>query len=352
MPVVYCKVCGRKNNGPTAAIGKHGKCKQCQSLVLIPDQDEEPPPTENPSLEIVPAVAMQIDEDENERGKYKSASPDNVPLLATVPGSPVSSLGIASIILGILGFFICWIPFVNLLSLPLCGVGLVLGFFSLFMARKHSGGIGFPIGGLVVSGLGFLIALSMNLFFGAAISRIGKTSASGAQPNTNVSGNTEAIRSSTETATPATSTAKLGDVEVCIERVAVERVKLKDVLGDAESKETLLTIRIGITNRNKSKKPSYTTWDPEFARDDSAILRDNFDNSYKRVFFSAMTQVIGHVRSETLYPNKTIKDILVFETPLETVGFMMLKLPAKNFGGEGEIIFKIEGVMIEGLKSK
>lgn len=75
---------------------------------------------------------------------------------------------------------------------------------------------------------------------------------------------------------------------------------------------------------------------------DFATLRDNFGNSYKRIHFGIGTRVVDAVeRSESLYPGKSLKDVVVFELPIDTAQYLNLELPAINFGGEGMIRFRI-----------
>jgi hypothetical protein len=75
-------------------------------------------------------------------------------------------------------------------------------------------------------------------------------------------------------------------------------------------------------------------------------LTDNFGNGYKQVNFGLGSRVDGQVHSESIYPGKAISDLLVFEKPLDTAQYLLLELPAKNFGGQGRLRFKIPKSMI------
>lgn len=73
-----------------------------------------------------------------------------------VPRQHSNSLGTASMILGILGLFLCWMPF---FGLPLAGLGLALGGFGILASLGRKGtGVGMAIGGTFVSGLVLLVA--------------------------------------------------------------------------------------------------------------------------------------------------------------------------------------------------
>jgi hypothetical protein len=115
------------------------------------------------------------------------------------------------------------------------------------------------------------------------------------------------------------------------------RVLLKESFGNGEtsSQDDLLLIEDEITNLSPSKKLDYRGWngaDFVFGRD-FASLKDNFDNSYKRINFGFSTQVVGQVKSESIYPGKSQRDVLVFEKPVPNVEYLNLELPAGNFRG-------------------
>ena len=70
-------------------------------------------------------------------------------------------------------------------------------------------------------------------------------------------------------------------------------------------------------------------------------LTDNFKNTYKRVNFGLLAEVKGQIKSESIYPGKTVNDLLVFEVPLKNVQYLRLELPAENIGGSGKLRFQI-----------
>jgi hypothetical protein len=80
---------------------------------------------------------------------------------------------------------------------------------------------------------------------------------------------------------------------------------------------------------------------------DYATLEDNFGNTYKRINFGFSSNPVGAVeRSESIYPNKSVSDVLVFEMPIDTIEYLRLELPAKNFGGTGMLRLEIPKQMI------
>ena len=103
-------------------------------------------------------------------------------------------------------------------------------------------------------------------------------------------------------------------------------------------------IKLELLNTNPTKKVEYHSWagkDISFDRD-FASLKDNFGNRYKRITFGFASKPVGAVeRSESIYPNKSVSDLLVFEVPLDTATHLDLELPAKNYGSEGMVRFRI-----------
>ena len=138
------------------------------------------------------------------------------------------------------------------------------------------------------------------------------------------------------------------DVQIRITSVQVGKVALRSTFGTpGSSKEEYLAITLELTNRNETKKLEYKTWAGgrlNYVRD-LAALRDNFDNTYKRIGFTDLPE--GRTESSSIYPGKSVTDVLVFEPPLETAEHLDLQLPGKSFGGDGMIRLRIPKGMIE-----
>ncbi|MBN2578960.1 MAG: hypothetical protein JXB10_08210 [Pirellulales bacterium] len=136
-----------------------------------------------------------------------------------------------------------------------------------------------------------------------------------------------------------------GDLQVRIIKVVIGKVPLKDIFSDGGiSQNNLLMVNLELTNMNQQKKVEYQSWsgkDISFERD-YATLKDNFGNNYKRINFGVSTIPVGAIeRSESIYPNKTVSDVLVFEVPLDTATYLELELPCENYNGEGMVRFRI-----------
>lgn len=134
-----CPRCSRAILADASHAGKLATCPKCETSVRIPLSNQESP-------------------------QLRSA-----PVLVTHEGRQ-NSLGIASLILGILAFLFCWIPFLGIVSIPIGGLGFILGLVGLIIAiRRQGSGIGFVIAGSAVSLLAVIIASMMTYAAGKAI---------------------------------------------------------------------------------------------------------------------------------------------------------------------------------------
>jgi len=142
---------------------------------------------------------------------------------------------------------------------------------------------------------------------------------------------------------------RLGDVEVQITGLKVGKVAVKDLFGtDKQSTDDLLTISVEVSNTSTGKKIDFRSWQAERMEFDGvfAALTDNNENTYKRINFGAGTKISGSVGDDSIYPGKSVTDILVFEKPVDTAKLFHLELPGKNFNSEGILRFEIPATMI------
>ncbi|MDW8244713.1 MAG: hypothetical protein RMJ88_16010 [Thermogemmata sp.] len=143
---------------------------------------------------------------------------------------------------------------------------------------------------------------------------------------------------------PSTEVAQHGDIRVKILAAAVRQVPLNDF---SVSRDNLLMITLQLTNVNPKRIVTYRSWGgwgrilhPNSER---AGLKDDIGNSYALIKFNLGAYPLGAVneKSESIYSDKPISDILVFERPVAAAKYLDLNLPAKNFGETGEIRFRI-----------
>ena len=281
-----------------------------------------------------------------------------------------SSLGVASLVLGTVAFAICWVPLLGMLGLPLSGLGFVLGLIGILVALVRKGSsIGYPIAGTLICGVSVVMTVTMTTAIAdgleAATQSVKRSHHQRNRTNQQVVPSMDNVSTPTQDAvtaqTPqdeiaepaiewasAESAVMQDDVQIRITSVQVGKVTLRSTFGTpGSSKEEFLAIAVELTNLSETKKLEYKTWAGgglRYARD-LAALCDNFDNTYKRIGFTDLPE--GRTESASIYPGKSIIDVLVFESPLETVEHLDLQLPGKGFGGDGMIRLRIPASMIE-----
>jgi hypothetical protein len=301
-----------------------------------------------------------------------------------------ASWGISSLIIGILALLVCWIPILNLLAAPVGALGLLLGLISVVVAVKRQGiGVGFAVAGTAISALSLLVILCINGLIVGGVNAASKAmidaekrrtatnqspvtstpaikseSKAPSQPSIEMVAKSNAASASIPTVTPVptasptpaevwtptTTPVRQGDVQIRVLWAMVAKVPLREEIGDGtgSSKEPMLGIKIEITNISQTKKVEYKTWaGADFTMDrDFATVADDFGNRYKRVNFGISTKPVGRTEQDSIYPSKSVSDLLIFEPPIKGAQYLNLELPAANFGGEGMIRLQIPARMI------
>ena len=336
-----CSHCNQSLEAPEELLGQVLKCPSCNKNIQVPKSQ----------IRTAPEAALRNVSVEIKRG----ASP----------------LGIAALVLGILACLICWIPIIGLLSIPLSIIGLLLGFIGLIMATiSKKTGFAFPVGGEIVCLLAIIIAISSTGSCVKAVSeatekaeRTNQFIVPAETPESAPSASAESKLSesgvaSGEASTPppdeqwtnAANAVQQGDIQVRVTDVSVGKVELERMFGDmAQSQDELLIITVQVNNLSSAKKLDFRTWrggDFSVGRDVASLCDDN-SNSYKRITFGASSVPVGGVSRESVYPGKSVTDVLVFEVPVDVAQWLHIELPAGNFGGEGMIRLEIPASMIK-----
>lgn len=290
----------------------------------------------------------------------QTAAP-GMPVVAVAPNVAVQvnisqsktahSLGIGAMVLGIVGLITVCFPFI---SLPLSGLGFLLGAFGLGMAIVRKGtGIGFSIAGAAISGVIFLPSLLFWTMlagaFKSASDEVAKQVQRAEQTNQTAVGGTSGAEDGSGDWADASQGVRQGDVEVRVTSVKIGPIDFKD-FDNHDTEHPMATIQLSIANLGQTKKLQYRSWGASgsiFPTDD-ATLTDNFDNNYNLLPSGMITPVKGQLERESLYPGKSVTDVLIFEPPIATAQFLKLELPAGAFGGTGKLRLKIPKSMITG----
>lgn len=276
-----------------------------------------------------------------------------------------SSLGVAALVLGIISLFFVWIPFINLIAVVLAAVGLLMAVIGLFvsLARKGSG-IGYPIAGGVVCAIPLVFGIILT--FAAINAREAIVKANVDRALRNVSTNQQLAGDGSNGAdpgagtpatpagiswAPASEAVRQGDVTVQITEVRVGSVKMSSGPGrdGVASDEPLLKVTLRVTNTSANRKIEMRSWsnDSGWSRDTAPALADNFENDYSQKGTGMYRPVGGLMIMESVYPGKSVVDVVAFQAPVDGIEFVRLELPAMNFGGDGMIRFEIPASMIQ-----
>lgn len=392
--------CGREYRVKPESLGKTATCKGCgQTFVLAATSPQvvhqaparsipAAPPHAGPLREAQPVGGVAVIAPVAEPHRTEQGHQPGAPIINIAPPRRGSSLGVASLVLGILAFLICWIPLVNLLGVPLAALGLLLGAIGFLVALTRKGAsIGYPIAGSAICGLALFVSISMTVALVGGLKKAGdeivaqserrnatiQTTVAPAvnpprpeKPPTAAKTTPPAAEPAKPKPTPrplpekpaapetewasAESAVRQGDIQVQIKSVKVGQVPLKDRIGGGEgkSKDALLSIQIEIKNLSETKKVDYRTWGGQSVSFGTRVgLTDNFDNRYKLINFGFSNEVVGAIQSESIYPAKSICDVIVFEEPVGKVEFLNLELPAEQFGGTGMLRIRIPAAMIK-----
>ena len=121
------------------------------------------------------------------------------------------------------------------------------------------------------------------------------------------------------------------------------RVPLKDDWAGKPqvSADDLLSVDLSVKNTSSTQLLTYQPLGAEvisFRR--KASLTDDFGNVYKRIHFGIGTEVKGAAKKLTIYPGKSVDDVLVFELPIKRAQTLTLTVPLHALGIEREIRFQ------------
>jgi len=300
----------------------------------------------------------------------------HTPVQVNVNQSKMShSLGIGSLVIGFLAFFVCWTPFVGVFF---AGIGFLLGAAGVVIAVQRKGsGVGYSIAGSAVSLVALVIggvvtagtsAVVLSLYeaaVGSSAEAIQAERADKVEQNTENPDTPENVIPVEENGVdksvpPAAKNDPLwkdasfhqviGNVRISITMVVTGTVPLRAGILDRESESLneLLMVWLKIENISKRTKIDYSGWMSKYAslRDIDASLTDDVDNRYRQINFSGLSTVHGATPSESIYPGTAIEDAIVFELPVKGTRFLRLKLTSNAFGEEGDIRFQIPASMI------
>jgi hypothetical protein len=285
-----------------------------------------------------------------------------------VDNSPVADgLGISSLIVGILSFFVCWIPLINF---GVGGLGLLLGIAGIVMAIQRKGNaIGYSIAGTAVSTISFLLGVLYLTMFAGALKSNMQTAENQQESVSTVPSNLSApSRSDEKTVTSARTNDQpenknwvaaqmpisIGNVELEVTEAKIGKISLVSEFNDrvSETPEEYFLIRLRIKNNDINKKINYRSWMGDFANLSgvTASLTDEHGNKYKFITTPSTFKIEGTEGNGSIYPQKDIQDAVVFEQPVPTATKFFLTLSATGCDEKGEFLFEVPRTYLNGFK--
>lgn len=129
-----------------------------------------------------------------------------------------------------------------------------------------------------------------------------------------------------------------GLIGVSLDDPKIEKVRIKTTKGVVDSPHEFLVLKLFVGNVSKEKKNTYIPW--ESTTNGVCSLMDDLGNTYKMQYYQG-GMIEGQIRaSQSIYPEKWVEDILVFETPVSAAKILILDLDAKNVGETGRFKFE------------
>jgi hypothetical protein len=133
-----------------------------------------------------------------------------------------------------------------------------------------------------------------------------------------------------------------GDLRVRVVSLLTRFVELKQPTPVKPPPRRFLVVGLRIFNVGVARRLHYQSWGEKAngTEDRQARLTDESGKSYPLVNFAG-AEVAGRVREKNLPPGTRVDDVLVFESPPNSVSSLRLELPAEAAGGSGTFKLRI-----------
>lgn len=162
-----CENCGRDigNLETPYVVNDHIVCVECHAKLNV---IQLPEPIRKETEPVVVDVERIPAQRSRPRRRGRRRAPEG--------NGAAMAMGIAALILGVIALATSWIPFLGLVALPLGGLGILIGLLGVVISLTTAGrGIGFPLGGIVISGLAVLCAVAITSGTASAIGGAAKS---------------------------------------------------------------------------------------------------------------------------------------------------------------------------------
>lgn len=140
---------------------------------------------------------------------------------------------------------------------------------------------------------------------------------------------------------PFGSKITIGGVELSLQAPQVGRIAGTHLGQPGKSEDEHFSVKVRLHNRDTTGKREYTSWNFQRAFGSNATLTDDLGNLYKLVRFEMFSEVVGQIKRASLYDDKPVSDLLIFQRPIPRAKVLILELPLTRCGGEGAVKFHI-----------
>ncbi len=177
-----CPECNKQIKVKPELAGRIGKCPGCGNKILVPQASaltkvETPKPViVRPQSAAKPVVRPpEVPQPIQRWSLPQQVRPQPTTAIQVNVNNTkaTNSLGISSLVLGILSFFVCWIP---VIGFGLSGLGLLLGLGGIAMSVFRKGtGIGYSIAGAAVNSITLFIGIIFITVYASAVASVDST---------------------------------------------------------------------------------------------------------------------------------------------------------------------------------
>lgn len=293
-----------------------------------------------------------------------------------------SSLGIVSLILGVIALLFCWIPIIGVLSFPIAALGVILASIGFLISLTRGGaGIGWPLGGGLVSVLALLVAFTqVAVIFGAteglrraseAAAEVRESEAkrlnapeddaptpvtpeiSAATVSPAAPATPQGARGAAPPPPPSAANAEAepiegwsppegfeaGQLEFVVRSTETGTLPLMTIYGRETGRTTdeFFTAILYATNHHPSRRLVIADLLDEEGPGGAATLTDDSGNRYRRMTFDRFSTRSDGNSSGVVNPGESSDLFLTFEVPTPRARTMTLRFPAARFGGQGTV---------------
>lgn len=370
--IAACPFCQRLVQAPDGALGQSIACKKCKNHFTLAPADDVPAPRSGPNSAVMhataarpqpaPPRAARTGPDDTLEHAVVATAPDLPPLEAAgnalpaiapspvappAPATPWNLFAVATLLLSSLALVCATVSWLQWLTIPLAGAGLLSGVICV---------VGTPIESTrdaIVLGLGGVVTpptLLIALFWPAVLgldTRLAPERPPALDPNRQTiqprrdrAGNT-AILTPQALEANAWADAERFDVDhgnVRLRIVEVSRREAPKTKRKNRKPEQELVIVVMLSHVGTKGPVTFQGW-----RDAAAPrLRDAMDSAFE--FKGRGADATGVGRS--LVPFRPVRETLVFAAPPATTD-LRLELPASAIGGDGTVRFHLPATMSE-----